>query len=130
MITFNWWHIITIKAKYDVPLILIGDFNSRTSTNSRLGRDKLVGDYACHISNGTGTIDYVIVSIELFTKLFDFHVDILDKCMSDVHCPITLEIMSDEKNMCDKEVHCLDNNKYLANIYVYITRTIECYVIK
>ena len=82
--------------------------------NGRLGRDKFVGDYTCHTSNGTSTIDYVIVSIKLFTKLFDFHVDILDKCISDVHCPITVEIMSDEKNMCDKDVYCLDNNKYIV----------------
>ena len=56
--------------------------------NGRIGRDKILGKFTCHTSNGQSTIDYAIVSTELFPNIVDFYVDVLDKCLSDVHCPI------------------------------------------
>ena len=142
--------IITIKAKYQVPIVLLGDFNSRVGlkndvecepddeeccidekqmflyfeehnlmnrvnmdayvnnngnrlielcrmsnlkiANGRIGRDKRLGNFTCYTSNGQSTIDYAIVSMELFPNIVDFYVDVLDKCLSDVHCPICLEM--------------------------------------
>ena len=49
-----------------------------------------IGKYTCHTTNVNSTIDYAILSMELFPNVDDFYVDILDTCMSDVHCPICL----------------------------------------
>ena len=38
------------------------------------------------LKKGQSTIDYVIMSMELFPKTIDFYIDTLDTCMSDVHC--------------------------------------------
>ena len=52
--------------------------------NGRIGRDKRLGNFTCHTSNGQSTIDYAIVSMELFPNIVDFYVDIVDKCLSGV----------------------------------------------
>ena len=61
--------------------------------NGRIGKDRGIGNYTCHTTNGNNTIDFAILSMELFPYVDDFYVDILDKCMSDVHCPICLEMI-------------------------------------
>ncbi len=65
--------------------------------NGRIGKDRLLGNYTCHTSKGKSTVDYAIGSMEIFPYITDFHVDILDKCMSDVHCPVCL-VMSTYNN--------------------------------
>ena len=60
--------------------------------NGRKGRYRAIGKYTCHTTNGNSTIDYAILYMELFPYVDDFHVDILDKCMSDVHYPICIVI--------------------------------------
>ena len=60
--------------------------------NRRIGRDKRLGNFTSHTSNGQSTIDYEIVSMELFPNIVDFYVNVPDKCLSDVHCPICLEM--------------------------------------
>ena len=52
--------------------------------NGRICRDKRLGNITCHTSNGQGTIDYAIVSMELFPNIVDFNDDVLDKCK--LHC--------------------------------------------
>ena len=56
--------------------------------NGRIGTDKSFGNYTCHTTKGQSTIDYVVMSMELFPKTMDFYIDTLDRCMSDVHCPV------------------------------------------
>ena len=162
--------IITVKATYDVPIILLGDFNSRVGTqtdiqcelthdglnfdnnphlpffenhnlmnrvnkdtyvnkngkqllelckmsdlkivNGRIGRDRDTGNYTCHSSNGKSTIDYAVLSMELYPHIVDFYVDIFDKCMSDVHCPICLVMSCNSDVSTDKANDCIDNSKY------------------
>ena len=58
--------------------------------NGRLGKDRGIGNYTCHTTNGNSTIDYALLSMELFPEVDDFYVYILDKCMSDVHCSIIM----------------------------------------
>ena len=58
----------------------------------KIGSDKILGNFTCHTSNGQSTIDYAIVSMEHFPNIVDFYVVVLDKCLSDVHCPICLEM--------------------------------------
>ena len=60
--------------------------------NGRFGNDKNVGAFTCHRVNGKSTIDYAIVSDSLTPQVMDFFIDIHDKSMSDVHCPISLTI--------------------------------------
>ena len=52
--------------------------------NGRIGKDKY-GEYTCQTKKRHITIDYVILSMELFPKTIDFYIDTLDTCMSDVH---------------------------------------------
>ena len=123
--------IITIKATHDVPIILLGDFNSRIGlksdfeyeseleglyleqdpllfffekhgllervnkdgytnnngnklielckmsnlkiANGRLGKDRAIGNYTCHTTNSNSTIDYSLLSMELFPYVDDFY---------------------------------------------------------
>ena len=65
-------------------------FNS--IVNGRLGKYKAIGKYTCRTTKGRSTIDYAIVSMELFPKIVYFYIEILDKCMSDVHCPVCVVI--------------------------------------
>ena len=58
--------------------------------NGRIGTDKYFGNYTCHTTKGQSTIDYVVMSMELFPKTMDFYIDTLDRCMSDIHCPVCL----------------------------------------
>ena len=58
--------------------------------NGRVGRDKHIGHYTCYTSIGKSTIDSAVVSMDIFFD--DFYIDVLDKCMSDVHYPICLTI--------------------------------------
>ena len=61
--------------------------------NGRLCKDRGIGNYTCHTTNGNSTIDSALLSMELFPYVDDFYVDILDKYMSDVHCPICLVML-------------------------------------
>ena len=159
--------ITTINAVYNVPILLVGDFNSRTGNltdlernfdhggsnieidpssaylekhnilhrntmdkeinkngkkliemckmsnlkilNGRMGRDRVIGNYTCCTSRGKSVIDYVIASVSFFERCSDFYVDVLDKCMSDVHCPISLVLTSHEANQNTEH----DNSKQL-----------------
>ena len=58
--------------------------------NGRMGKDRGIGNYTCHTTNGNSTIDFAILSMELLPYVDDLYVYILDKCMSDVHCPIVM----------------------------------------
>ena len=69
------------------------DFCSNTCmliVNGRTGK-KSSGGATC---KGVSTIDYAIASPDLFKHINDFHIDIFDKCLSDVHSPIYLELNS------------------------------------
>ena len=162
--------IITIKATLDVPIILLGNFNSRVGlktdfeyeseleglyieqdpllfffdkhdllerinkdgytnnngnklielckmsdlkiANGRMGKDRGIGNYTCHTTNGKSTIDFAILSMELFPYVDDFYVDIPDKCMSDVHCPICL-VMICKPTVSIKNDNCMHtDSKY------------------
>ena len=80
--------------------------------NGRMGKDRGIGNYTCHTTNGNSTIDFAILSMELFPYVDDFYVDILDKCMSDVHFPICL-VMICKPTVSIKN----DNFMHTARIY-------------
>ena len=108
--------------------------------NGRIGRDKILGNFTCHTSNGKNTIDYANVSMELFPNIVEFYVYVLDKCLSDVYCPICLEMSfktsasnrSDNVNLYnskyvkEKSTTCRSKND-LGNQYTlsYETESIE-----
>ena len=79
--------------------------------NGRIGRDKQLGNYTCYTTTGQSTIDYAVASMELFPKIVDFYIDVFDKCMSDVHCPVCL-IISNESTVNDFEERIIDNIDY------------------
>ena len=41
---------------------------------------------------GASIVDYALASTDLFQYINAFQVDIFDRCLSDVHCPISLEL--------------------------------------
>ena len=65
--------------------------------NGRIGRDKILGN-----------------SMVLFPNIVDFYVDVIDKCLSDVHCPICLEMSfnTSAPNRNDNVTMC-NNSKYV-----------------
>ena len=60
--------------------------------NGRVGRDRTIGNYTCYTTNSNCTMNYALLSMELFPYVYNVYVDILDNCMSDVHCHIGLVI--------------------------------------
>ena len=60
--------------------------------NGRFGQDKGIGQFTCASANGKSTIDYAISSTSLLPNISGFQVDILDKCISDVHSAIQLKL--------------------------------------
>ena len=64
---------------------------------------------------GKSTIDYAIISMELYPNIVDFYVDVFDKCMSDVHCPICLAISYNDEVVGEIVNDCIDNSKYTVS---------------
>ena len=60
--------------------------------NGRFGTDRTTGNLTCHKPRGNSTVDYCLVSDDLLECISNFYVDSLDRCMSDVHSPICLDI--------------------------------------
>ena len=73
--------------------------------NGRVGRDKHIWNYTCYTSRGKSTIDYAVVSMDVFSSIDDFYIYVSDKCMSNLHCPICLTIS------CNKTVS--NENQYI-----------------
>ena len=165
----------TIRAKYDVPTILMGDFNARTGTTSdfehiyghdelfidndqyiiyfekedkhmhrngkklmefykmsdmkilnvRIGKDKSLGNFTCYTTRGSGTIDDAIASTELFPKFSDFYIDIMDSCMSDVHCHVCVLLSCTESYKKDTNLNNKNNSKYWLKTHAKTRRNQE-----
>ena len=60
--------------------------------DGRFGNDAGVGNFTCVNANGQSVIDYMIMSTCLLPNITLFDVDVLDKCLSDVHCPLVMHI--------------------------------------
>ena len=160
--------IIMLKSLYNLPVCLIGDFNSRTGNlddfmsqfeldmldefnsesiphiledvsrrynmdkvinkngqnltdicksldlmivNGRIGGDANVGRLTCAAAS---TVDYCVVSHELFPKVCDFFVDEFDSLMSDKHSPICLTLFTSVVNKSE-HIDSSENPKYREN---------------
>ena len=56
----------------------------------------------------------------LFPHIVGFYIDIYDKCMSDVHCPVCL-VMSGKKCVpLEKHIDLVTHNEYLKTKHVKI----------
>jgi hypothetical protein len=60
--------------------------------NGSFGSDSNVGDFTCHKPTGKSCVDYCVMSPCLLSYISDFVVDTFDRCMSDVHSPIFIDI--------------------------------------
>ena len=58
----------------------------------RTGTDRNVGKVTC---KGASTVDYVLGNVDLFRHIDAFHVELSDKCLSYIHCPLSLELIAD-----------------------------------
>ena len=67
--------------------------------NGLYGADKNVGHFTC---KDASAIDYIIVSPNLTRSLVDFQVLEFESILSDVHCPVYLNIdgFSESSNGC------------------------------
>ena len=57
--------------------------------NGRFGTDKGIGSTTCADAS---TIDYMIVSPEIMSRVKNFEVDVFDSAMSDKHNPIIVTL--------------------------------------
>ena len=63
--------------------------------NGRIGADAGIGKITCHNRNhGRSTVDYMIVSPELFPSFSCFEIEDFCPLLSDVHCPVVAAIDS------------------------------------
>lgn len=61
--------------------------------NGRFFNDKYVGMHTCRNKNGgNSVVDYFVTSYSLFPAISEFNIEAFDKCMSDVHHPVSLEL--------------------------------------
>ena len=60
--------------------------------NGRIGQDKFVGHPTCH-KGAASVVDYAVTNDAMIPFCADFNVKILDKCISDVHCPVSLQLI-------------------------------------
>ena len=64
--------------------------------NGSFGSDDGIGNFTCHKKNrntlNESVVDYAIVSECMLSSIENFSVDTFDRCMSDVHSPICLNI--------------------------------------
>ena len=63
--------------------------------NGRVGKKGKSGRATC---KGVSTVDYILASPDLFCHINDFSIDTHDKCLSDIHCPLLLELNHTENN--------------------------------
>ena len=74
--------------------------------NGRMGTDRSIRSYTCHTPRGSSTIDYAILSMGLFPYIVDFYIDIYNKCLSDVHCPVCL-VISGKNKTCKESMETI-----------------------
>ena len=60
--------------------------------NGRFGDDKGIGKYTCTSVRGSSTIDYAVASPSLSSFVTNLYMDNFDKCLSDVHSPVCLNL--------------------------------------
>ena len=58
--------------------------------NGRFGNPKVSGRVTC---KGSSTVDYALADTNILCYINDFCVETFDRCLSDVHCPISLELI-------------------------------------
>ena len=73
-------------------LIKLCKENNMIIVNGRTGSDREIGELTFNSKKGSSTIDYCVASPDFFPHIQDFHVDILDKNLSDKHSPIILTL--------------------------------------
>ena len=94
--------------------------------NGRAGADKYIGSPTSR-KGANSVVDYVIVSDSMIPYVCDFQVEMLDQCMSDVHCPILFhlsipqETSNSRPESNDPEI---DHNKECPNRFLTWSREI------
>ena len=84
-----------------------------------------VGHYTCQKYNGKSTIGYVLLSATFIPYISNFHVDVIDKSLSDAHSPICLDLIfenptrkhmkkiSESENYNKQDKHLIEYKKLL-----------------
>ena len=71
--------------------------------NGRFGQDSGVGSFTCSNANGSSVVDYAVASTSLLPDVTNFRVDVQDKCLSDIHCSLSLSLSIQGDDLCHKE---------------------------
>jgi hypothetical protein len=90
--------------------------------NGRFGTDKGIGKFTCHTPNGRSVVDYAIVSTCLLSLISNFNVDVLDKCMSDVHSPISLSLSHIVDRTAHVGVHVVNDDAKFPQVQPVISK--------
>ena len=70
--------------------------------NGRIGEDGSFVNFTCDNKNrGRSTIDYFLVSHKLYHTIQNLKVDLFEKCLTDVHCPIVVTLKANDPNNYD-----------------------------
>ena len=77
--------------------------------NGRLGQDKFLGNPTCRKTR-TSVIDYAIANDKMLPFLSDFCVEMFDKCMSDLHCPISCQVHLSQSYTITNSIDSLDED--------------------
>ena len=80
----NGLNLIELCKNFDIRIV-----------NGRFGSDMGIGEFTCQNAKGSSVVDYVLVSSILMRKISDFHVYPLDKCLSDAHGAISVQLTFD-----------------------------------
>ena len=56
----------------------------------------------------------------LFIHIVDFHIDIHDRCLSDVHCPVCIVMSGKKCATIENNIDLITHNKYLKTKHIKI----------
>lgn len=82
----------------------------------RFGFDQGIRRFTCYSFNGISVVDFAVVSACLLPQIIHFSVEALDKCLSDVHCLVSLTRNSFDSANYDFQTDTDDNNS--GNDYI------------
>ena len=102
--------IVNNHGKILIELCKLSDLKI---ANGRIGTDKSIGSYTCHAPRGSSIIDYAILTMGLFPYIVDFYIDIHDRCLSDVHCPVCLVMSGKNCATIENNIDLVTHNEYL-----------------
>lgn len=94
----KWGFIVqVVNNSGGKKLVELCQMSNMKIINGRFGKDRGVGDITCQTARGSSAIDYAIASSELLAFVSNFEIDEFDRCLSDAHRPVRLQLHRAER---------------------------------